>query len=268
MIFLYLIAALIALYIFSTSCRRGHTGLQNLRGWAYAHRGFHGEGAPENSMEAFRRAKDAGYGIELDVHLLSDGSLAVMHDSALKRTTGAEGEMEDLTSSVLKDYRLEGTEETIPLFSDVLDLIDGTVPLIVELKCARNNYRELCAATCALLDSYRGVYCLESFDPRCIYWLRKNRPELIRGQLTENYFASSSSKLPWYLKLILTHQMLNFLVYPDFVAYKFRDRRNLSNLLARKLWGATGVTWTLQTSRELEAADREGWIPIFENFKA
>lgn len=254
------------LYVLSTVCRRGHAGLSQLKGWAYAHRGLHGQGAPENSLEAFRRAVDAGYGMELDVHLLADGGLAVIHDSLLKRTTGREGRIEDLTVGQLRDFTLESTDETIPDFADVLAAVNGQVPLIVELKPAGNNYPLLCQKTCELLEHYNGVFCLESFDPRCIYWLRKNRPEMIRGQLTENYFRSQNSKLPWILKWILRNQVLNFLTQPDFVAYRYSDRNTFSNTLVRKLWNATMVTWTLRTPEEYATAVEEGWIPIFEGF--
>lgn len=266
-IVLIIIVLIPALYIFSTMGRTGHHGLHALRGWAYAHRGLHGSGAPENSMEAFRRAKAAGYGVELDVHLLADGNLAVIHDAQLKRTTGVDGYVEDLTTKQLGDFTLEGTGETIPQFSDVLNLFDGQVPIIIELKCERNNYAELCAAACKALDRYSGIFCMESFDPRCVYWLRKNRPDIIRGQLTENYFASPKSKLPWYLKFVLKNQMLNFLTLPDFVAYNFRDRKNISNTICRKLWGLERVCWTLESLEEYNTAISEGWIPIFENFK-
>lgn len=265
-IILVIIVLLIGLYICSTVGRTGHPGLSELRKWSYAHRGLHGDGAPENSMEAFRRAKAAGYGIELDIHLLSDGNLAVMHDAKLKRTTGAEGYLEDLTTEQLKNYHLEGTNETIPEFSQVLELFDGCAPLVVELKCVRNNYAQLCRTACQMLDGYKGSYCMESFDPRCVYWLRKNRPDILRGQLTENYFASSASTIPWILKFLLKNQMFNFLTLPDFVAYKFNDRKTISNVICRKLWRAQGVTWTVQNKQEFDQAVAEGWIPIFENF--
>ena len=253
------------LYVLSTMGRKGHPDLPKLRGWAYAHRGLHGNGIPENSLEAFRRAKKAGYGIELDIHLMKDGNLAVIHDSLLVRTTGAEGRIEDLSTGELKHYKLEGTEETIPLFQDVLELYAGEAPIIVELK-EYKNYAALCDAACKMLDEYRGVYCLESFDPRCIRWLKKNRPDLIRGQLTENYFKGSKAKLPWAFKFVLCHQMLNFLTRPDFVAYRFKDRKTVSNVLCRKLWGMQGVTWTIKTQEDYNVAVAEGWLPIFESF--
>jgi len=261
------LAGVLLLYILSTVCRRGHSGLQDLRGWAYAHRGLHGDGAPENSLEAFRRAVDAGYGSELDVHLLADGQLAVIHDSALQRTTGLDGRVEDLTAAQLKNCRLEGTDQHIPTFEEVLTVYSGKAPLIVELKPVGNNHDALCARVCAALDKYTGVYCIESFDPRCVYWFRKHRPDVIRGQLTENFFKAKHSKLPFLAKFMMKVQLLNFLTMPDFVAYKFRDRKNFSNFLCRRLWGVQGVTWTLYDCREFDQAVKEGWIPIFEGFR-
>ena len=258
---------LAVLYTLSTMCRKGHAGLGALRGWSYAHRGLHGNGVPENSMAAFRAALEAGYGIELDIHMMKDGTLAVMHDESLMRTTGKGGRLEDLTVADLDRFTLEGTSEKIPLFQDVLTLFDGKAPLIVELKPVDGNHAALTKAACDMLDRYHGVYCLESFDPRCVHWLKNNRPELIRGQLSENFVANKKSPLPIWMKLILTHQIENFLVLPDFVAYKFADRKTLSNFLARKLWGAQGVTWTLKTPQEYAEAVEEGWIPIFEGFR-
>lgn len=255
------------LYVLSTSCRRGDDRLGKLYGWKYAHRGLHGNGVPENSMLAFRRARDKGYGVELDVHLLADGNLAIIHDSALERTTGREGRVEDLTTEQLSEYYLEGTMQTIPTFSDVLAMFDGRVPLIVELKAVGKNYPELCEKACKMLDGYKGAYCLESFDPRCVYWLRKNRPDLIRGQLTENFFKSKTSTLPWIIKCVLTNQMLNFLTKPDFVAYKFADRGHFSNAIVRKLWRVPSVTWTLISQKEFDTAVAEKSIPIFEGFE-
>ncbi|MBR4863953.1 MAG: glycerophosphodiester phosphodiesterase [Oscillospiraceae bacterium] len=257
---------LAALYVLSTRCRHGHKGLQALCGHGYAHRGLHGEGVPENSMTAFQRAKEGGYGVELDVHLMKDGELAVIHDAKLLRTTGAPGVIEDLTVADLPQYKLEGTEETIPVFSDVLKLFDGKVPIILELKCQDNNYAALCQKACDMMDNYNGPYCMESFDPRCIRWLRKNRPDVIRGQLTENYFKGSAAKLPWVLKFVLVNQILNFLLLPDFIAYRYKDRKHFSNFLTEKLWGCQSVTWTLTAPEQYETAVKEGRIPIFEGF--
>lgn len=265
-IFLIVIAVLFLLYLWNLRCRKGHPGLDALRGWLYAHRGLHGNGVPENSMAAFRLARDAGFGIELDIHLMADGNLAVIHDPSLKRTAGADVHIEDLTAQDLPKYPLENTTELIPLFSEVLELYAGKAPLIIELKPERGNHAALCAAACKAMEGYEGAWCMESFDPRCVYWLKKNRTDIIRGQLAENFFRTKTSILPWYLKLVMSKHLTNFLTRPDFLAYKFADRRNLGLALSRKVWKTQGVTWTVKTPQDLKTAQKEGYIPIFEGF--
>lgn len=269
MTFIYIIAAVLlllcGLYVLSTMGRRKHPEISQLQGWAYAHRGLYDASRPENSMAAFRAAKKAGYGIELDVHLLADGTLAIMHDSKLKRTTGAEGRMEDLTADQLSQYYLGSTLETIPTLEQVLQLYNGELPMIVELKVVDNNYAVLSEAVCNMLDKYPGIYALESFDPRCVRWLKQNRPDRIRGQLNQHY-GKGEAPFPWILRFLMTHQAFNFLTMPDFVAYRFCDRKVLSNFLVRKLWHVQGVTWTLKTQEDFDQAVTEGWLPIFEKF--
>lgn len=266
-ILFFIIILLLMAYVLSTICGKRPSGLEAFSGWGYAHRGLHGDGVPENSMEAFRRAREAGYGIELDVHLLSDGNLAVIHDSLLMRTTGAAGRVEDLTITELDKYFLEDTMQTIPAFSEVLRTVDGRVPLIVELKTVDNNYAVLCEAVCQLLDGYNGLYCLESFDPRCIYWLKKNRPDLIRGQLSQDFLKKKTVTNPWIIRFAVTFQVLNFLTKPHFVAYKFKDRKHISNWLVERLWKVKSVSWTLKNKADYDTAVAEGRLPIFEGFK-
>lgn len=254
------------LYILALRGRTGHPGLSKLRGWNYAHRGLHSKGIPENSLAAFRAAVDHGYGAEFDVHLLKDGGLAVIHDSKLLRTTGLEGIVEDLTTEQLKTCFLEGTAETIPTFRQVLDTFAGKTPIIIELKPNGGNCAALCEAACEAMAGYEGVWCMESFDPRAVYWLRKNRPDIIRGQLSENYLRKPQNKLPLPLKFLLAFHLENFLCRPDFIAYDFYTRKVPSNPLCRKLWGLEAVTWTVRTPEDHRIAEKEGWITIFENY--
>lgn len=257
--------ALGGLYVLSTQGRTGHPDLEKLKQFRYAHRGLHNESRPENSMSAFRAALEAGYGIELDIHLMADGNLAVIHDCSLKRTAGADVKITDLTTETLSSHSLLGSGESIPLFPQVLELFAGKAPLIIELKADGNNHKELVRAAVAAMEGYDGPYCMESFDPRCVYELKKHHPHIIRGQLTENYLQSKSP-LPYALRWALTHQALNFLTKPDFVAYNWRDHKTFSNHLARKFWGIAGVTWTLRTKEDFDEAVKDSWIPIFENF--
>ena len=245
--------------------RAGHPKLKNLRGWSYAHRGLHNQVFPENSMGAFRRAVEAGYGIEMDVHLMADGNLAVIHDSSLKRTAGVDKKIEQMTVAELADCRLSGTAESIPLFPDVLKMVAGRVPLIVEIKTEGGNQNAVSEAVCAALKDYKGIYCIESFDPRAVSYVKKHYPDFVRGQLADNSLREKS-KVPFILRFLLTYNLLNFWVLPDFIAYRYCDRKTLSNFVCRKLWGVQGVSWTLTDESQWKKAVDEGWIPIFENF--
>ena len=133
-------------YIFALKGRTGFADWEPFNKVSFAHRGLHNEKLPENSLGAFKEAKFRGYGVEFDVHLLSDGTLAVFHDSDLLRMTGKEGKIEDLTANDLKAYRLNGTEEKIPSFDEVLEVFDNNEPLIIELKAVGNNVAALCKA--------------------------------------------------------------------------------------------------------------------------
>ena len=265
LLFLLIVLLLFMLYLMVLMGRREHLGWKKLEGYRYAHRGLHGNGVAENSMTAFRLAVEKGYGIELDLHLLADGELAVFHDGTLLRITGCQGKVESLTAGELQNYRLDGTEDTIPTFRQVLELVDGRVPLIVELKCVDDNYAALTDAACRLLENYTGPWCMESFDPRCIRHLRLHHPNVIRGQLAENFFASKA-KITWYQKVGMTCQLANLLTRPDFAAYRFDDRKRLGVFIVKHFWGLHTVGWTIRSADELEKAEKERWISIFEGF--
>ena len=163
-IILIVLLVLFLLYILCLRCRRGKADCAHLRKWRYAHRGFHDreKGVPENSLAAFKRAASNGFGAELDVHLMKDGKLAVIHDASLLRTAGADVYIEDLTAGELEGYRLEGTEQRIPLLEEVLPLFVGRAPLIVELKAERGNAEALAAAA---RDSASSSVPPSSFSP-------------------------------------------------------------------------------------------------------
>lgn len=158
--------------------------LNELLKWRYAHRGLHSKPEiPENSMTAFRRAVTEGFGIELDVHLTKDGKLAVIHDSSLRRTCGIDINIEDITLKEAQIYFLEKSNEVIPDLSEVLGAVEGRVPLIIEIKTAGKNHAELIDAVMKLLSEYEGLYCLESFNPVAVGYLKKSFPDVVRGQL-------------------------------------------------------------------------------------
>ena len=244
--------------------RRDHPAWAELERFRYAHRGLHGHGVPENSLAAFRLAAEGGFGAELDVHLTKDKRLAVIHDSSLRRTCGAEGTVEDMTAAELATFRLEGTEERIPFLEEVLPLFEGKAPLIVELKCAGGNAGELAERTCRMLEAHHTNYCIESFDPRALMWLKGHRPQVVRGQLTQNFLRRGEG-LSWPVRFVLTSLLGNALTRPDFVACRFEDRGDAPvRLCCRR--GVRQVDWTIRSPEQQRRAEQEGHLVIFEGY--
>ncbi len=228
----------------------------------FAHRGLHtlDKSVPENSLPAFRHAVEEGYGMELDVQLSKDGEVVVFHDDDLLRVCGVDKPVDALTLAELKELRLCGTEERIPLFSEVLETVAGKTPLIVELKNGRRN-RELCQKTYALLKKYDGEYCVESFNPLIVTWFRAHAPEILRGQLaqpTEFYTKDHHFTLR---NFVLSHTLLNALARPQFIAYKIGPRPLLVRL--SELLGAMRVGWTSHSRSSEKGRD----TVIFEFYR-
>ena len=248
--------------------RRGHPAWGVLSRFRYAHRGLHdsARGVPENSLAAFRAAVEGGYGAELDVHLTRDGRLAVIHDDSLLRTAGADARASQLTAKELEAYRLEGTDEKIPLLEQVLPLFEGRAPLIVELKVDDGNAAALARAACETLDRYRVDYCIESFHPAAVRWLKRHRPEICRGQLSENFLLTHTG-LGFWADFAMKNLLTGFLTVPDFIAYNHLHRRRLALALVRRVWGVREVSWTIRAPEELAACERDGCLSIFEGFQ-
>ena len=227
-----------------------------------AHRGLHSAdgSVPENSLPAFRAAVEAGYGVEFDVHLTADGGLVVFHDDDLKRMCGADIALESLRSDELRKYRLGDTQEHIPTLGEVLGVIGGETPIILELKRGHND-RELCIRTRDMLRAYRGDVCIESFDPRIVRWWRKHAPEYLRGQLScvRDRFGGSTSRLQAFL---LSNLLTNFLSRPHFVAYGLTPKKPLTVRLCEAM-GAMRVAWT---SHEPSSEKRNDTV-IFEFYR-
>lgn len=254
------------LYFLAIKPRIGkREGMECLQGTYYAHRGLHDNltSAPENSMEAFRRAVKKGYGIEMDVQLSKDRVPVVFHDFTLERVCGREGKVCDYDYEELVQFPLCQSEEKIPKFEDVLKMIDGRVPLIIELKIEWLDLT-VCPLADALLRNYKGSYCVESFNPGALLWYRKNRNDVIRGQLAGGFIKSGEFK--GILYFVLQNLLLNGITKPDFVAYDHKYANNLSRRLCRKLYRNTAVAWTVQSREELEKA-KEGFdVFIFDSF--
>ncbi len=224
------------------------------RGVNYAHRGLHSRDrqVPENSLPAFREAAKEGYGIELDVQLSKDGKVVVFHDDTLDRVCGVHARVDDLTWEELSALRLCGTQEQIPLFTEVLNSISGCEALIVELKNGPRN-RELCEKTLAQLSEYRGNVCVESFNPFIVAWFRFHAPDLVRGQLATSFQDYADDNITGFKAFLLHNTLLNILARPQFIAYRIGSRPALVRLCTRL--GALDIGWTSHEPRNESGRD-------------
>ncbi len=231
----------------------------------FAHRGLHGEGRAENSMSAFLAAKDAGFGIELDVRLSADGELVVFHDPTLWRVCGVEGRVIDRTAAELAELRLSGTEDGIPTFREVLTLIDGAVPLLIEIKhdLGEGGVAEKLAEVIA---DYKGDYIIESFNPLALRKVRELLPSVPRGILSMRYSDEPKyrGKLLYFL---LENMLLNFLMRPDFIAYEKTGHSNAFLRRIRRRRGTPLFAWTVRSTEEEVKTVSDGFDSIiFEGY--
>lgn len=270
-IILIIAAVLFVLFFLAIMPRMGHRKARRaFKGVYYAHRGlFDNDGdAPENSLKAFELAAKAGYGMEMDVQVTKDGVPVVFHDFTLERMCGKEGKVCDYTWQELKDFTLAKSRETIPLFADVLKVVGGRVPLIVEIKVEWMDL-SVCPAADELLRSYQGLYCIESFNPLVLLWYRRNHREIVRGQLSDGFVKASRLKESWHLlvqNFLLQNLLFNWLTKPDFVAYNHKYEEVLARRLCKNLYGNMAVAWTIKSQEELERAKSKFDLFIFDSF--
>lgn len=231
----------------------------------FAHRGLHDNGgdAPENSMAAFRKAVEAGYGMELDVHVTGDGVPVIFHDSELERMCGVTGEIKDYTYEKLQCFMLGKSTERIPKLEDLLLMVQGRVPLIVEIKSDLADVSE-CAVIDKTLREYDGEYCVESFNPMVLWWFRRHHNEVVRGQLSSDFRRDGGYKS--FLYFLLTHLLFNFLAKPDFIAYNHKFKEEPGRRICRKFYKIPSVAWTIRSREELHEMRGEFDVFIFESF--
>ncbi|MBQ7389529.1 MAG: glycerophosphodiester phosphodiesterase [Clostridia bacterium] len=260
---LVLVALLLMLYMIYPGKKRPE--MEKFKSYRYAHRGLHDDTKAENSMSAFAAAKEKGYGIELDVRLSKDGELVVFHDDNLTRVVGIDGKVIDYTAEELSKMSLSGTADGVPTFRRVLDLIDGAVPLIIEVKM-HGEEKGISEKLVEVLEGYKGDYVVESFNPIALKIIRKLRPDILRGILAAEYLKEEKHKGK-ILYTLLQHLMLNFMVRPDFIAYEKNGYKVKGLRFVRRSFGTALVAWTIKSQDEEKAAISHGFdAVIFEGY--
>lgn len=237
---------------------------EKLKKWDYAHRGLHHDDIPENTLRAYKEAIEHGYGFEFDIQRTKDDVLVVMHDFSLLRACNIDKNIDECTYEEIKDLTVFNQSDRIPLFTEVLDLVSGQIPLIIEIKMNSNNTR-VCELVAEVLDQYKGAYCVESFNPVAVKWFKDHRPDWIRGQLSTSY--NKNRKNPWIINYLLSNVLTNVLTRPDFVAYNVNDLdKHWGFKFYRDLIKGFTVLWTVRDQNTYTACKAKYDIQIFENF--
>lgn len=239
-------------------------GLEKYKSVKFAHRGLHNESVPENSLAAFRLAVDNGFGIELDVHTAKDGVAVVFHDATLSRMVGKDASLRDFTSLELSEMRLLDSDEKIPTFSEVLELVDGKVPLLVELK-QNEGETGVAKATADLLREYKGDFIVESFNPFTLAEFAREMPEVRRGILSQKFTDNPEHRGLQFR--VMQNLLLNRVCRPDFVAFNHKNADFFPLRAVKALYKPTTVAWTVRSPEEEAAAYENGFDSvIFENY--
>lgn len=222
-----------------------------------AHRGYfdNNNGIPENSSAAYERAIEKNYPIEMDIQLSKDGKLVCFHDDNLIRMTGVDSLIWDKTLDEIKSLRLLNTDEVIMTFEEFLSLVDGKVPLLIEIKHQREKGIE--EKVINALKGYTGEYVIQSFDPLIMIKIKKLAPDVIRGQLA----CANPGQNSKFKNNILRKCGLNFLVKPDFINYCLND-------LPTKYSVGKNIPllcWTIRDEQDKQKAEKYAVSYVFEN---
>ena len=211
---------------------------------------------PENSIPAFKRAVEYGYGIELDVRLTKDEVLVVFHDDTLLRMCGVAKKVSELTYEELQEYTLQKTDCHIPKFSEVLKVVKKETPLVIEIKSVKGD-RRTAPYLDKELENFDGTYCIESFHPLEIRWYKINRPEVVRGILTSKYTRKITHVDP---------MVLNVFSRPQFIAYNYKMAHSAKFTFMRTVYEFYNAAWTIKNQKTIEEIKDVVQIFIFDSF--
>ncbi len=204
-----------------------------------AHRGIHGDFCPENSLAAFSNALMASVPVEFDVRLTGDGIPVVFHDKDLCRMCGVKGRVSSVTFDELRKYQLSESSERIPTLAQVLETVDGRIPLLIEIK--GEDRSDVASYVAETLKEYKGAVAVESFNPYHLMRFRRKMPHIPLGILSGRKIGKTPFTV--FFGTLAMHMLMNFLFRPDFIAFRYTDRLPFGVKLCRRL-GVPIIGWT------------------------
>jgi glycerophosphoryl diester phosphodiesterase len=234
-----------------------------------AHRGLHDvtRGVVENSASAVRAAIAKGYAVEVDLQCARDGLPVVFHDRSLERLTGESGLVAERDAETLCAIRLRGSTDTVLSLPDLLSLVAGRVPLVIEVKSTWGRDPRYEQNIAQMLASYRGEIAVMSFDPHLVAAFRRLAPALPRGLIAERFEDRYAKELPPLRRFAMRHLLTSVIAKPNFIAYDVRALPALAPALARTLFRLPLLTWTVRTESEKATARRYADAMIFEGIE-
>ena len=218
-----------------------------LRDWEYAHRGLHRDGVPENSLAAFASAMERGMGVECDIQRSRDGCAMLLHDWELDRLTGVSGPTADHSAEDLAQVAFLDSEHKLARLEDLLPIVGGTAPILVEIKSRRGyDVARSCRAVADTLQGYAGKHAVMSFDPRVSAWFAKHSPETVRG-LVMREDEHGMTQTAWQRHVAL------WAARPEFIAYHIAALPSAMVASLRNR-GMPVLTWTVNSPETREHA--------------
>lgn len=232
-----------------------------------AHRGLHDKtnGVIENTASAFAGAIARNFAIECDLQITADGEAVVFHDETLERLTGSPGRVKDLTAAEMKKQTILNSKDGVQTITELLDQVDGKVPLLIELKSHWDGDDKLVARALDILRDYRGPYCLMSFDPGAIEAVRVQSPHTVRGIVADRAVDDYYNMLPLARRLELRSFSHLARTQPHFISFDFRDLP-FAPITEFRQAGHPVISWTIRTPEQASMARRHSDQVTFEGF--
>jgi glycerophosphoryl diester phosphodiesterase len=262
-IVLLVLLMLIYLFVFNAYARPFRMKQNQWLKTHLAHRGLYtkDQSIPENSLAAFIKAKDLGFGSELDVSLSKDGHLMVFHDDDLKRMCGIDLKVSELTKQEIQAFGLKNTQEIIPTLAEVLNAITGSVPLMIEVKPTQLK-RETVLKLKECLKDYVGHVALVSFDPYLVLEFKKQMPEKIRGLIMEP--SLDKEHLKFYERVVLHFAFSNAYTQADFISVLYSHPSFAIKL--NRFLKAFIASWTINSPILEKSLQNRFQCIIFEDY--
>ena len=243
-----IVLIIFSFYFYAIQGAKRNENVKLFLGKDIVHRGAFTSEIPENSMKSFEKAIEKDFIIELDILLTKDKEVIVFHDDNLKRLTGVDRNVDEMTIDEITNLKIKDTDENIPTLEEVLKLVNGRVPIIIDVKSGNASDIEIVKKANEILKNYNGEYAIQSFNPFVLRWVKNNSPDTVRIQLSSDFLGE--------------HMLLNFISKPNIIAYKINSRGNLSLSLLRGTLPI--IFWTVRDENEMNYARENANNIIFD----